>query len=105
MGFINSRSFQKNNPEVFEIRKQCYKANYKVLIIFFSFIYFTFTCATISSFLNHEIPLGAHNPIPFEDYPLAFYPFYVVFAWSMTISALLGIKISFNAGLNISIEY
>lgn len=90
MSFINARSFGNSNLTYFEVRGECYKLNYKLLIQFFSFTYLTFLLSIVGSLVDHVLPPGFHNPITFKDYPKAFYPWYIVFNWLCIPSALLG---------------
>ena len=88
MKVINSRSFK--DSEYFEIRKECYKSNFKLIINFMSLTYFAFCCAALSSLMAHEMPPALYVPIDFELYPGAYYPSFFFLMWSCSSSAVLG---------------
>ena len=87
MKVINSRSFK--DSEYFEIRKECYKSNFKLIRNFMSLTYFAFCCATLGPLLTHEIPPSLYVPIDLELHPGAYYPWFFFLMWSCFSSAVL----------------
>ena len=87
MSFINSRSFE--DTEYFEIRKECYKSNFRVIRNFMSFIYLVF-CFTFSTpLVAHEMPPSLYIPFNVELYPEAYYPCFALLILSCVSSAVL----------------
>ena len=94
MSFINLRSFQRDNPEYFEIRKECYKSNFRLIRKFMTFIYFAFFCAALAPVVayqnSREMGSSVHIPTDLTLYPKAAYPWIIFLSWSCVSSALLG---------------